>query len=133
MGLLFWKNEENLSTGEYGEKLAAKYLKKRGYKILEMNFKNPSGRRLGEIDIIARRNNEIFFVEVKTRKLENINGPLPEESITPAKLYKLNKASQFYMKSENLEDEKCQFDAISVWISADKKTVKIKHMQNIFI
>jgi putative endonuclease len=133
MGIFFQKNKDNnLSTGAYGEKLAANYLQKNGYEIIETNFKNPYGRRLGEIDIIAKKENILIFVEVKTRRLEGGNSSLPEENITTSKIYKLNKAGQFYIKLNNLWDFPYRFDAISVWLDANNKTAKIKHIDNIF-
>lgn len=133
MGILFWKNKGNdLPTGAYGERIAAKYLKGKKYKIIEMNFKNPSGRRLGEIDIIAKKGKEIVFVEVKTRRLPGYENTLPEENITPMKLRKLNKAGQFYIRSKNLWDFSYRFDAVSVWIMEDGRKAKIKHIENIF-
>jgi putative endonuclease len=133
MGLLFWKNKEkDLSAGAYGEKLAARYLKKRGYKILETNFQNPFGRRLGEIDIIAKKGGEIVFVEVKTRGLESYKDTLPEENITPAKLRKLDKIANFYIKTKGLWTLPYHFDAISVWVGAEREKAEIKHLENIF-
>ncbi len=133
MSIIFWKNKNAaLSVGAFGEKLAADYLKKKGYKIIEANFKNILGRRLGEIDIIAETGKTLVFVEVKTRTLENTEGPLPEESITPQKLRKLNKTSQFYIKLNNLWGSPFRFDAISIWISANRKNAKIKHIESIF-
>ena len=132
MKLLFWKKEK-LSTGQLGEKIAAEYLKKRGYKILEKNFKNPLGRRLGEIDIIAQKNKELVFVEVKTKKASGFKDVSPEERITPDKLRKLNKAGQFYIKSKNLWGSDYRFDAISVWLDENKEKAEIKHLENIFI
>lgn len=132
MGLLFWKKEENLSLGKLGEKAAAKFLKQKGYKILETNFFNPRGKKLGEIDIIARKNGEIIFVEVKTR-LSNGKNILPEENITFKKLYHLNKIARFYIRSKNFWQFPYHFDAVSVWMSPDLKSAKIKHLENIFI
>ncbi|MCX6765414.1 MAG: YraN family protein [Candidatus Moranbacteria bacterium] len=132
MKLLFWKKEK-LNTGQLGEKIAAEYLKNKGYKVLEKNFKNPLGRRLGEIDIIAKKNGEIVFVEVKTRELSAGDKSLPEENITKAKLHKLNKIALFYIKQENAWDKPYHFDALSVWIGENRKAFKISHLENIFI
>lgn len=133
MGIIFWKNKDaDLSTGAFGEKMAAVYLRKKGYRIIETNFKNALGRRLGEIDIIAKTGKILVFVEVKTRTLENTNSPLPEESITPQKLRRLNKAGQFYIKSNNLWGSPFRFDAISIWINANRKNAKIKHIESMF-
>lgn len=131
MSILFWKKKPK-STGSLGEDLAVKYLKKKGYKIIERNFSNPFGRRLGEIDIIAKKDKGLVFVEVKTIDSEGCEKTLPEEKITPVKLRKLSKAAQFYVKSKNLWDFPYRFDAVSVWIGSDGKTARIKHIESIF-
>jgi len=122
-----------LNTGSLGEKIAAEYLKKKGYKIVEKNFKNPLGRQLGEIDIIAKKDKELIFVEVKTQKISRFESVPPEEKITPHKLHKLNKAGQFYIKSKGLWSANYRFDAVIVWLSGDYKDARIKHLENIFI
>jgi putative endonuclease len=133
MKLFFWKNEDKeKSIGEQGEQIAASYLKKKGFKIIEKNFKNPFGRRLGEIDIIARKNKELIFVEVKTRILDSFDDILPEESITPSKLHKLNKIANFFLRGRHLMDTPYHFDAISIWLDKGLKVAKIKHIDNIF-
>lgn len=134
MRALFWrKQEEKKETlGEKGERIAAKYLSKKGYKVLETNFKNPFGKRLGEIDIIVRQGKEIIFVEVKTRVKTSYDDVLPEESITPSKLRKLCKIANFYIKTRNLFDTPYRFDAVSVRISENGETAEVKHIESIF-
>jgi putative endonuclease len=129
---MFWKNK-NLTFGEAGEKISAKYLEKKGYKILEFNFCNLKGRRLGEIDIIAKDGDCLVFVEVKTRKIETFGKKLPEESIGRQKLHKLNKIAQFYLRQKKLLDKNWRFDAVSVWLSLDQKEAKVKHLESIFL
>jgi len=129
---MFWKKKKS-NLGRLGEKAAAKYLKKKGYKIIAFNFQNVKGRRVGEIDIIAQEKNQIVFVEVKTRELEGYEETLPEESITRSKLYKLQKIAQVYINENNLWDHPYRFDAVSVWISQNRKTAKIKHLESIFL
>ena len=119
--------------GSLGEQVAAKFLRDKGLEIIEMNYRNESGRRLGEIDIIAKENGEWVFVEVKTREYQNYQNTLPEENITSSKLHKLSKIANSYIKSRNLWDHPYHFDAISVWLSQDFKKAKIKHIENIFI
>jgi len=125
---MFWKNKKEISIGEQGEEVAKKFLKKKGFKIIDSNFQNNQGRRIGEIDIVVKKNKEIVFVEVKTRKTDNLDA-LPEESITPKKLYKLQKIAQVYLKEKNLTDSNYHFDAISVIISSDNKVRKINHLE----
>lgn len=129
--MFFTKKKKNI--GEKGEELAAIYLKKKGYKILDRNFKNHQGRQIGEIDIIAKKGEEIIFVEVKTRELERYKNTLPEENITFSKLHKLSKIANSYIKINNLWNCPYHFDAVSVWLSKDFKEFRIKHIDNIFI
>ena len=128
----FFNNKEYKSVGEKGEDVATRYLKQKGYKILEKNFKNDAGRRLGEIDIIAEKEGCIVFVEVKTRMEMLGDNPLPEENITPSKLYKLNKIAQYYIKIRDSLNTPYQFDAVSVQIDQDSGRIKIKHIEHIF-
>ncbi len=126
---------KHLTLGELGEKAAAKYLEKLGHKVLEFNYKNNKGRRVGEIDIISfdKKEKQLVFVEVKTRILKNGNNNLPEENINRQKLYKLQKIAQIYLKQKRLIDEPYRFDAVSVWLTEDHKLAKIKHLPSIFI
>ncbi|EKE19429.1 MAG: hypothetical protein ACD_9C00021G0006 [uncultured bacterium] len=127
------KSAAHLSIGARGEKSAQEYLKKCGYKILAINFTNPNGRRLGEIDIIAKDKEEIVFVEVKTRNILSSGSGLPEENITTAKLYKLNKVAYFYLNKNNLLDSSYRFDAITVLADLEKNTANLHHLKNIFV
>lgn len=131
--MIFWRKNEIKSTGSKGEEIAARFLVEKGYKIIGRNFKNYKGRQLGEIDIIAEKNEEIIFVEVKTRNLEKYQDTLPEENITFQKLHKLSKIANSYIKLNNLWDHPYHFDAVSVWLSEDLKRFRIKHIENIFI
>ena len=128
-----FKRKMALSIGARGEKTAIAYLKKKGYKILASNFFNPSGRRLGEIDIIAKNDEEIVFVEVKTRTISDFRKIIPEESITPIKLYKLNKAASFYISKNQLFNMPYRFDAIAIIADSGNNRAELKHFKNIFI
>ena len=128
-----FKHKESLSTGARGEKAALNYLKKQGYKILETNYFNPMGRRLGELDIIAKDKEEIVFVEIKTRLNYYKNAPLPEESITPKKLHKLNKIASFYITKNHLFGVPYRFDAITILAEKENNSAKLKHLKNVFL
>lgn len=123
----------HLSIGLRGEKAAEKYLKGLGYAILETNFCNQSGRRIGEIDIIAKDGEEIVFVEVKTKEKTNNNTSLPEENITTSKLYKLSKIATYYISSKKLYSSQYRFDAISILSDSRNNTAQLRHLKNIFI
>lgn len=133
MNILFWKKKTEESFGAAGEEIAVNFLKKNGWKILERNFKNPYGRRLGEIDIIAREKKEIVFVEVKTRTLTGPGDPLPEESIDRNKLRRLQKIANFYMRKNRLWNNSFRFDAVCITIDGDSGEQKIRHLRSIFI
>jgi len=122
----------NISIGARGEKAASAYLKSIGYTILETNYCNNSGRRLGEIDIIAKNGNEIVFVEVKTREQTHTLN-LPEENINHSKLYKLNKTASYYISSKQLYSNPYRFDAISIISDSKNNKASLRHLKNIFI
>lgn len=119
--------------GDLGEKIALNFLKSKGYKILDTNFQNRSGRQLGEIDIIARdfKNNELVFAEVKTREYQKYKDSLPEENITYFKLKRLSKTANVYLRQKKLENSDYRFDAISIWLDYSSHRAKIKHIKNI--
>lgn len=128
---MFWSKKE-IKIGALGERVANKFLKKKGFKILDINFQNNKGKRVGEIDIVAKKDGEIIFLEVKARKVSR-EGVLPEENITPNKLRKLQKIAQVYLKEKSLMDKPYHFDAVSVLFSKDSKVIEIRHIENIFI
>jgi putative endonuclease len=119
--------------GKAGEDAASNFLKKMGYKIIAKNYQNTLGRRLGEIDIIAKDREEIVFVEVKTRELGKYGDTLPEENITHSKLHKLNKIASCYIRNYSLWNSPYRFDAISVWLDMNNKKAKIKHIRSMFL
>lgn len=127
------KANPNLSLGARGEKSAENYLKRCGYLVLEKNFCNSSGKRIGEIDIIAKDGEEFVFVEVKTRNITSGGSNLPEENINSSKLYKLNKAASFYISKNKLHSANYRFDAITILADSKNNTATLRHLKNIFI
>ena len=123
------------TTGQTGERVAVNFLKEHGYEILTVNFKNSFGRRLGEIDIIAREKTarQIVFVEVKTRDFKKYQNTLPEENITYSKLRKLEKIAQFYLRISYLSAADYRFDAISVLLDKESRKAQIRHLKNIYL
>lgn len=108
-----------------GEDLACEYLNKKGYKILERNFR----KGYGEIDIICEKNKILVFVEVKTRTSDKFGAPL--EAITYYKLKSLIKTAEFYkLLNPKLPDE-MRMDAISVLLDKNNNLVNIEHIENI--
>lgn len=103
------------------EKQAAEYLKAKGMKILEMNFRN----RGGEIDIIAKDGDYICFIEVKYRTTNQFGSPL--EAVTYHKQQQIRKVAHFYMMCKGLHEwTPCRFDVIA--FEGDT----ITHLENAF-
>lgn len=97
-----------LSLGEQGEKAACGFLKEHGYEILEKNYKC----RLGEIDVIARRQGRLAFIEIKTRTSTQYG--TPQEAVNLQKQEKIFKVAQWYMKEKKLEKTQVAFDVVAI-------------------
>ncbi len=108
--------------GTRGEKIATSYLRKQGYRIIERNYRS----RLGEIDIVAREDENVVFVEVKTRRSTEFGRP--EEAISYDKRRRLSKLALSYLTYRRIEDTNCRFDVVSILM--DKKKVrKVKYIE----
>ena len=126
-------NNEKATLGALGEELGCRYLKNKGYKIIEKNYKNALGRRLGEIDIVAQKGDTIVFVEVKTRLYRGEDTPLPEQNITHDKLKKLSKIALHYLRERKKEYCPYTFDALAIFVEMGSKKAKIRHLESIFL
>lgn len=109
--------------GTFGEELAVEFLQKKGYEILETNWIFQKA----EIDIIAKKDNTLAVVEVKTRS--SIDFGLPQDFVKPAKIQHLVKAVNEYVISNDLDLE-VRFDIIA--ISKDQKNFAIEHLEDAF-
>lgn len=102
------KDTRKIATGKEGEKLAADFLKKNGYKIVEVNYRCP----IGEIDIVARDKNEMVFVEVKARKSSTLG--YPEEAVGVKKQKKISQLACWYLQEKKLNDTRARFDVVAI-------------------
>lgn len=109
--------------GKWGEDLAAEYLEKKGYTIVERDWK--SGRR--DIDIIALDDGVVVFVEVKTRR-NRLFGE-PEDAIDYHKLQNLQQAINHYIRFRKIRQE-VRFDIISI-VGTIGSEPDIQHIQNV--
>lgn len=125
--------------GKLGEDLACEYLKNKGYKIIERNFR----RKWGELDIIAKDpKNVLVFIEVKTLRFGNsaiaelfnaANQLLPEENLTAAKLKKLKRTASLYAGNhqELINDKKgWRIDLMAIRLFSEEN-YQINHIENI--
>ncbi len=117
-------------TGTVGEKHAARFLKKRGYAVIDKNWYNKKGKRCGEIDLVCRTGDTIVFVEVKTRTAVPGQNIIPQEQITPHKLQKLQRVAELYIKEHDLWNKKWRFDAVAVYMH-NHTVCDIHHIENI--
>lgn len=108
-----------------GENLASDYLTKKGYKILERNFR----KRYGEIDIVALDRDTLVFIEVKTRRSSQFGSPL--EAITPWKLKSVIKTAYFYKLTHPKLPERLRIDAVSVKLVNSGACEEIELVKNI--
>ena len=120
--------------GNLGERIAANYFLARGCEILEMNFENHFGYRVGELDIIVRdlKTNEIIFAEVKTRQKGTSNSSSPEIAISRGKYRKLSKIISNYLRRKNLLDQNYRLDAIAIELDMKTRKASLKHLKYIY-
>jgi putative endonuclease len=128
------KNTLQKEIGNLGEKIAANYFLARGCKILEMNFENKLGYRVGELDLVARdlNTNELIFVEVKTRQKGTSNSKSPELAITPGKYRKLSKIISNYLRKNNMLDCDYRLDAIAIELDMETRKANLRHLKCIY-
>lgn len=96
--------------GQIGEELASKYLEKQGYRIIQRNFRCKSG----EIDIIAIDNDELVFIEVKTRA-SKLYGE-PSEAVDENKRKHIYKTAAYYLHITKRENWYTRIDVIEVYL-----------------
>ncbi|OGI23585.1 MAG: YraN family protein [Candidatus Melainabacteria bacterium RIFOXYA12_FULL_32_12] len=114
--------KSNIAKGKIGEDIAAKYLEKRGFKIIEKNWRYS---RYGEIDIIATDQKTLVFIEVKTRSTVNYGHPV--ESITKSKIDKIRTLAGAYLnENPDLKFKNYRFDAIGIILNKEPEIVYYK-------
>jgi putative endonuclease len=118
--------------GSFGEKIALSYLKNKGYQILDKNYSSriSTGPKIGEVDIVAKENDIISFIEVKT--LQQVQGQpfSPEEKVDFGKQRKLVKTAESWLMKKKIPlNSKWQIDVIAVEVNSNKKA-KINHFEN---
>ncbi|HEY57677.1 MAG TPA: YraN family protein [Anaerolineae bacterium] len=111
--------------GRWGEKVAARYLAARGYRILARNVRTP----YGELDLIAQQGDEVVFVEVKTRT--SLAFGWPEEGVTGRKLRHLAAAAQAWLGDHPNVGAVWRVDVIAVLVQPGRETVQIRHYEDV--
>ena len=116
----------NKDIGSFGEAWARDYLISKGYKILNMNFRN----KFGEIDIICKKNNLLIFCEIKSRYSNSFGSPI--ESITCYKQKQIIKLSELYLISKKYYNFNVRYDIIEVIFNTITSSHIINHVQDAF-
>lgn len=109
--------------GDRGERAAARFLRRRGCRILLRGYRTPQG----EIDLIARDGDTLVFVEVKSRRRGE-----PAEAVTPEKQRRLTLAALHFLKANRLLDTPCRFDVVAIVWPDDRRPPQIEHITHAF-
>jgi len=117
-------SDERIGVGVRGEEIAARYLERRGYRIVERRYRC----RAGEIDLVAQEAGEMVFVEVKTRRGDTCGSPL--EAVTRRKQNRLILLARIYLAHRRLCDVPCRFDVVGIRVDANGTDVQL--VQNAF-
>ena len=117
---------EHLVRGARGEKLAARFLRRQGFKILYRNFRGRSG---GEIDLVCRDRDTLVFVEVKTRSREDFGRPL--EAVGRQKQQRISRGGLAWLRMLDDPDILFRFDVVEV-ILTDNAEPRIELTRNAF-
>ncbi|HCS74067.1 MAG TPA: YraN family protein [Clostridiales bacterium] len=117
--------DDRKSLGKWGEEQSCSFLEADGYRILRRNYKC----RIGEIDIIARKGEQLVFVEVKTRRTASYGRP--GEAVNYRKQAKLTGTALYFLNDTGWKDVSCRFDVLEVKAQSDG-TFLINHIEDAF-
>ena len=111
------------ALGDKGEKISSRFLQDMGYEIITSNYRT----RYGEVDIIAKDNGVLVFVEVKLRSGTNYGRGL--EAVNRSKMEKIQKIALEYIQENYDSEPECRFDVIEI---TNSEKMKILHVKNAF-
>jgi putative endonuclease len=124
---------EHNEIGKIGENIAKTFLVKQGFSILDLNYRT----RYGEIDIVAKKDNKIHFIEVKSIKVTDLNQTKhlhvqPEDNLTFAKWSKFKISVEMYLQHKSVPHEtKYQIDLACTYIQTDIRQGRVTLLENI--
>lgn len=116
----------HLQLGARGEKLAARYLRRQGFKVLYRHFR---GRQGGEIDLVCRERDTLVFIEVKTRAREDYGRPL--EAVHSSQQRRISLGALAWLRLLGNPDILFRFDVVEVTILGEKPP-RIELVRNAF-
>jgi putative endonuclease len=109
--------------GDRGEREAARYLRRRGLRIVTRGYHTP----WGEIDLVARDGDVLVFIEVKTRRRGD-----PAEAVTPEKQRRLTLAALHFLRRHRLLEQRSRFDVVAIVWADRRRTPQIEHFKDAF-
>lgn len=112
------------AIGRYGENVAAAYLARAGWQVVDRNWRGPSG----ELDIVALQGTELVVVEVKTRSGEGFGHPA--QAVTPAKVARLRRLTGQWLDAHDLHPTSVRIDVIAVR-TARRGAATVEHLTGI--
>lgn len=124
----FWRCtwSENRPLGARGEALAARYLRRKGYRIVDRGVRN----QCGEIDLVALDGRTVVFVEVKTRR--SLRAGNPVLAVDDQKQRRLARLALYYCKQHRLLDYTARFDVVGIVWSPAGRVARIDHYPGAF-
>jgi putative endonuclease len=105
-------------VGAEGERVAERFLRRLGYRILARNFRSAAG----EIDLIAMDGQEVVFVEVKTRQATNHTQP--EDAVGPGKQRRITQIARHWLARHDVGERTCRFDVVAIELGGDEPQVR---------
>jgi len=126
---------KHIVIGQLGEEIICGYLEKRGFRIVESNFR----KKWGEIDIIASKKHVLHFVEVKagSRKVpfqkEGSEAYRPEDHVTYHKKKRLGRVIQTYLMEKDMQESEWTIDVAVVLIDAEAKKAKVTIIESVLL
>jgi putative endonuclease len=114
----------NRLSGAWGEELALRYLRRRGYELVERNYRT----RYGELDLILRHEDTLVFVEVKLRRGVGFGDPL--EAVTPRKQAAIRALAKRYLSEKEPDFDTLRFDVVGILAGDGEPTVV--HVEDAF-
>lgn len=115
-------NRHNQKIGKWGEEFASKWLTERGFEVIARNVRTPHG----EIDIVAKKEDLLILIEVKTRTSDSMG--LPEISVSPRKQQHMSAAAAYYAAEQ--EYNHWQIDVIAITGKPGRR-VEVHHFENV--
>ena len=115
---------KNRASGAWGEEFALRYLTKKGYTLVERNYRT----RYGELDLIVRQNDTLVFVEVKLRRTTGFGDPL--EAVTPHKQAKIRSLAEHYLLVREPAFDTVRFDVVGILLG--KGPPRVQHIEDAF-